>query len=74
MCNSNSHFSSVITSVILTAWLFCEISVECLQASAKNRNICFLKLFDWLSDSTCKTSKKIKQSLFLFATQLNNQN
>lgn len=45
MCNSNSHFSSVITSVILTAWLLCGISIECLQASAENGNICFLNCF-----------------------------
>lgn len=64
MCNSNSHFSSAIASAMLTAWLFCGISIECLQAPTENENICFLSCFFfffltvWWVTQLVKTAKR----------------
>lgn len=76
MCNSNSHFSSVIASVMLTAWLFCGISTECLQALVENGNICFLNCFltRWVTQLVKPAKKKSDKLSCLFAMQLNNQN
>lgn len=67
MCNSNSHFSSVIASVMLTAWLFCGISIECLQAPTENGNICFpsCSLTGWVTQFAKPAKRANKVSYYL---------